>query len=66
MLLYIDASTGGMMLQIVLTGIAGGLVMFKLAAGRIFNAVFHRGTATPQTEEKDPAQKGDESGSIGA
>jgi hypothetical protein len=40
--LYIDAGTGGIMLQVLLTGVVGGLVFIKLAAKRFTDFVLRR------------------------
>ncbi len=42
MFLYIDATTGGIMLQVILSGAVGGIVFFRLAAGRIVNFFLRR------------------------
>jgi hypothetical protein len=42
MLLYIDASSGGMMLQVLLSGAVGGIVFFKLAASRFVDIILRR------------------------
>ena len=56
-LLYIDASTGGIMLQVVLSGFVGGIVFFKLAASRVVDFIFRRspdpGAATDESAEDE-------------
>lgn len=43
MLLYVDAGTGGIVLQALLSGAVGGVIFFKLAASRVVDAVRRRG-----------------------
>ena len=57
---YIDGTTGGMALQVLLGGIAGGLVVFKLAAKSFF-ARFSRGSAEDEDEAIEEAQAADDS-----
>jgi hypothetical protein len=52
--LYIDAGTGGMVLQVLLSGVVGGVVFFKLAAGRIVDFFLRR---RPETSALDPGQE---------
>lgn len=42
MLAYIDATTGGMTLQLLLGGLAGSLVILKLTASSFLDVVLHR------------------------
>ncbi|HZP58425.1 MAG TPA: hypothetical protein VFC53_12870 [Dehalococcoidia bacterium] len=63
MLLYIDAGTGGMMVQVLFSGALGFVVFFKLAAKRIADVLFRRGrttasedaTAVADGDSADPA-----------
>ena len=53
MIFYIDGTTGGMMLQIVLAGVVGGFVAIKLLAGNFVSSVvghFKR----PKQEDDSP------------
>ena len=40
--LYIDATTGGMALQVILSGLVGGLVILKLFWRNLMNTVLRR------------------------
>jgi hypothetical protein len=57
-MLYIDAGTGGIMLQVLLSGVVGGLVFFRLAAKRIVDFVLRR---DPDAGFDSPAATTDES-----
>lgn len=46
--LYIDATTGGMALQVILSGLVGGLVVIKLFWRNLVNFVLRR---KPEDEE---------------
>ena len=48
--LYIDATTGGMALQIILSGAVGGLVVIKLFWGNLVNTILRRKPATEGDE----------------
>ncbi|MEX2245407.1 MAG: hypothetical protein WEC75_01855 [Dehalococcoidia bacterium] len=66
MLLYIDAGTGGIMLQVLLSGAVGGLVLFKLAAKRVVDIVLRRGGDPAPEADTDVAEGPDETGSMAA
>jgi hypothetical protein len=40
--LYVDATSGGMILQVLLSGFVGGLVFLKLFWGNLVNTVLRR------------------------
>ena len=40
--LYVDATSGGMILQVLLSGFVGGLVFFKLFWSNLVNTVLRR------------------------
>ena len=42
MFAYVDGTTGGMILQIFLGSLVGGLLIFKLALKSLVRAIFHR------------------------
>jgi hypothetical protein len=50
--LYVDATSGGMVLQVVLSGFVGGIVVFKLFWRSVLNTVLRRGP----TETDTPAE----------
>jgi hypothetical protein len=62
-LLYIDAGTGGIVLQVALSGFVGGLVLIKLAARRIIDFVLRRSSQPVSTTD---APSDDESDSLAA
>lgn len=47
--LYIDATTGGMALQVILSGLVGGLVIVKLFWRNLVSTILRR-----KPEEEDP------------
>jgi hypothetical protein len=49
--LYIDATTGGMALQVILSGFVGGLVFIKLFWRNLVNMVLRR---QPTDDEDEP------------
>jgi len=51
--LYIDATTGGMALQIILSGAVGGLVVIKLFWGNLVNTILRRKPATEGDEQEE-------------
>lgn len=53
-MLYIDATSGGMALQIILSGFVGGIVFIKLFWRNLTSSIFHRGS--PAKAEADPAE----------
>jgi len=67
MVLYIDAGTGGILLQVLLSGVVGGFVFFKLAASRVVDIVLRRAGGA-RSEEADRAEQegSDESHSTAA
>jgi hypothetical protein len=52
--LYIDATTGGMALQVILSGLVGGLVVIKLFWRNFVNTIFRR-NAGEDDEEDQPS-----------
>jgi hypothetical protein len=62
-LLYIDAGTGGILLQVVLGGFVGGLVLIKLAAKRVVDFILRRSDDPVATTD---ASAEDESDSLAA
>lgn len=66
-LLYIDATTGGMALQVILSGLVGGLVFLKLFWRNLVNFVLRR---KPEVEQAcaraDDADSAGDSTSYGA
>lgn len=42
MFLYVDATSGGMILQVLLSGVVGGAVVFKLMWRNVLNTVLRR------------------------
>jgi len=50
--LYIDATTGGMALQVILSGLVGGLVIIKLFWRNLVNTILRR-----RPEEDDDAEQ---------
>jgi hypothetical protein len=44
-LAYIDGTTGGMVVQLLLGGFVGGFVVFKLAFQNVVNKIFRREAA---------------------
>ena len=40
--LYVDATSGGMLLQVLLSGAVGGLVAIRLFGKRLFYSLFHK------------------------
>ena len=60
-LLYLDPTTGGILLQTILGGTAGGLVLVKLFWGRIVSLVSrNKGRDSENGEPEDPAGEGQE------
>jgi hypothetical protein len=55
MLLYIDGTTGGLALQMLLGGAVGGLVVFKLAAKQLMSTIRPRQRSKGPVEESKPA-----------
>lgn len=55
--LYIDATTGGMALQVILSGLVGGLVVLKLFWRNLVNFVLRRQPEDDQ--DADPADDPD-------
>ncbi len=54
--LYVDATSGGMALQIILSGLVGGLVVIKLFWHNLTSAVFFWKRNSPETvSENTPA-----------
>ncbi len=58
-LLYIDATTGGMLLQVLLGSVVGGFVVFKLFVLSWFRRV-KRGAAEPVATEGGTSDELDE------
>ena len=54
--LYIDATTGGMALQIILSGVVGGLVVIKLFWSNLVNTILRRKPAT-ESDEQDAVEE---------
>ena len=54
--LYIDATTGGMALQIILSGIVGGLVVIKLFWSNLVNTILRRKPAIESDEQDAVAE----------
>ena len=60
-LLYLDPTTGGILLQTILGGTAGGLVLVKLFWRRIVSLVSrNKGLNSENGEPEDPASEGQE------
>jgi hypothetical protein len=57
-LAYIDGTTGGMVLQLLLGGFVGGLVVFKLAAQNLLDKILRR----KHTDTQDEAEIAEEIG----
>jgi len=57
MLAYIDGTTGGMMLQVLLGSLVGGIVILKLAARSLFGALLRRKRDDQQPESEAPASR---------
>lgn len=55
--LYIDATTGGMALQVILSGLVGGLIFLKLFWHRLVNTVLRR--KPEQDDAAEPAATSD-------
>jgi hypothetical protein len=56
---YIDGTTGGMMLQIVMAGLVGGLVAIKIVTKNLFAGLFHRRRADQPNPEPGETVVGD-------
>jgi hypothetical protein len=59
MFLYVDATSGGMILQVLLSGFVGGLVVIKLFWANLVNTVLRRkpepvDEAAPQPDDAVP------------
>ena len=54
--LYIDATTGGMALQIILSGVVGGLVVIKLFWGNLVNTILRRKPVS-ESDEQDAVEE---------
>ena len=52
--LYVDATSGGMALQIILSGLVGGLVVIKLFWHNLVSAVFFWKRSDPETAAETP------------
>ncbi len=50
--LYLDPTTGGMALQVILSGLVGGLVVIKLFWRNFVNTIFRRNAAEAEDEEQ--------------
>jgi hypothetical protein len=50
---YIDGSTGGMMLQLIMAGIVGGFVAIKLVAGNVVAGIVGRFRRPQEESETD-------------
>jgi len=50
--LYIDATTGGMALQVILSGLVGGLVVIKLFWRNFVNSIFRRKAPEDEDDEQ--------------
>jgi hypothetical protein len=50
MVSYIDGTTGGLMLQIVMAGLVGGFVAIKVVTKSFFAGLFRRGVADDADE----------------
>lgn len=51
--LYIDATSGGMVLQILLSGFVGGFVIIKLFWRNFLNTLLHRKPTVEETPTVD-------------
>ena len=51
--LYIDATTGGMALQIILSGVVGGLVVIKLFWSNLVNTILRRKPVDTESDEQE-------------
>jgi hypothetical protein len=58
-LAYIDGTTGGMVLQLLLGGFVGGFVVFKLAAQNLLDKVLRRKHTEPQDEGEMAEETGE-------
>lgn len=50
--LYLDATTGGMALQVILSGLVGGIVFIKLFWRNLVNTIFRRKSTEVEDEEQ--------------
>jgi hypothetical protein len=57
-LAYIDGTTGGMVVQLLLGGFVGGFVVFKLAARSLIDKILRRNTDYDDDElAEEPADR---------
>jgi hypothetical protein len=58
-LAYIDGTTGGMVVQLLLGGFVGGFVVFKLAAQSAFDKILRRKRPLEGEENTDMLDEGE-------
>jgi hypothetical protein len=59
-LAYIDGTTGGLVVQLLLGGFVGGFVVFKLAAQSALDKIFRRKRVTDSEDGVDMADETNE------
>jgi hypothetical protein len=59
-ILYVDATSGGLVLQILLSGFVGGIVVMKLFWSKLVSAIFPR--RKPETDAPATTDAGEEPG----
>jgi hypothetical protein len=56
---YIDGTTGGMVVQLLLGGFVGGFVVFKLAAQNLLDKILRRKHTDPQDDREMTEETGE-------